>query len=113
MKTEIAGTGTVTISLKMPTFSEQFIIENVTVYTDETTALSKQSKVSEEEPVGEVTYYKEKSWLETFATTPVGKVKRISLCLNQLSKLKREQRMYMYTATLSILENNLSNSVKA
>lgn len=76
VKSEIAGTGTVTISLKMPTYSEQFIIENVTVYADEATALSKQSKVSEEESVGEITYYKEKSWLETFATAPVGKVKK-------------------------------------
>ena len=76
VKSEIAGTGTVTISLKMLTYSEQFIIENVTIYADEATALSKQSKAPEEKPVDEITYYKEKSWLETFATAPVGKVKK-------------------------------------
>ena len=55
MEFKITGTGTVTVSLKMPTYSEQFIIEKVTVNAHEANALSKQGKISEES-VGEVTY---------------------------------------------------------
>lgn len=76
VKAEITGTGTVTIALKMPTYSEQFIVENVTVYADEATALASQSKQPTDERINEITYVKEKSWLETFATAPVSKVKK-------------------------------------
>jgi multidrug efflux pump subunit AcrA (membrane-fusion protein) len=80
VKSEVAGTGKVTIALKMPTYSEEFMIENVTVYADEAAALAAGlGQITEPAVPGEVIYYKEKSWLETFATAPVSIVKKAIL----------------------------------
>lgn len=72
VKSEATGTGTVTIALTMPTYSETFTIDNVTVYADEPAALVAQGKTPGEAVTGEITYAKEKSWFEPFATAPVG-----------------------------------------
>ncbi|WP_138994297.1 hypothetical protein [Larkinella sp. C7] len=76
VKSEIAGKGTVTITLKMPTYSEQFVIDTITVYADEAAALASQANYPANEPKDKVRYPKEKSWVETFATATVTQVKK-------------------------------------
>lgn len=75
VKSELTGTGNVTIALKMPTYSEKFYIDKVTVYADTASALAAQRKPANEDAVSVITYIKEKSWLETFATAAVVAVK--------------------------------------
>lgn len=66
-----AGTGTVIITLKMPGYKEEFIIPGVTVYADTAAALATNMAINEKETENIVAYYKEKSWLEAFATAIV------------------------------------------
>lgn len=95
IKSETTGTGKVTIDLKMPTYSEQFIVENVTVYADEASALAIQNKLPVEERINEIAYTKEKSWLENFATAPVAKVKK-NIIVPQSAILTENEKAYIY-----------------
>lgn len=71
IKSAEAGTGSITITLKMPDYLERFLVENVTVYPDSATAIASQVNLKDEDAKNLVTYYKEKSWLETFATSTI------------------------------------------
>lgn len=70
VKSQKTGTGQATITLKMPSYTEQFVIKNVTVYPDEAAALASQPKAASSK-TDEIAFIKEKSWLENFATAPV------------------------------------------
>lgn len=82
IKAETAGTGKVIIDLKMPAYTEQFVVDNVTVYVDEAAALAVQAKLPAPETEGTIPYSKEKSWIEAFATSTVISVKNIILVPN-------------------------------
>lgn len=95
IKAEVDGKGTVTITLKMPTYSEQFVIENVIVYADEAIALASQAKQPVNERMDEIAYHKEKSWLENFATASVNVVKK-SIMIPQTAILTENEIAYVF-----------------
>ncbi|MES2267414.1 MAG: hypothetical protein V4520_11675 [Bacteroidota bacterium] len=72
VQSAIAGTGQITIELKTTTFTEKFVVKNVTVYTDTAAAITAQ-KTMPTEPEGLIPFTKERSWVETFVTAIVGK----------------------------------------
>ncbi|AQG79607.1 efflux RND transporter periplasmic adaptor subunit [Spirosoma montaniterrae] len=65
-----AGTGRVVFDIKTPAFTDQLVIENVPVYSDEKTAMAAQQP---ESSVGspEITYLKEQAWQVEFANEPL------------------------------------------
>lgn len=62
-----AGTGRVVIDVAASTSSEHFVINDVLVYPDVQAALAKQAPAE----TGLISYAKERSWEEDFATAPV------------------------------------------
>ena len=71
IKAETAGTGRVTIQLKKPAYSEKFTLDSVVVFADSSAAAGAQSRIPLNENPDEISYAKEKSWTETFATALV------------------------------------------
>ncbi len=63
-----AGTGKLIFDIVTPDFTDQVIIENVKVYTDEESAIKDQP---EGEAGGEITYLKEQAWKIEYANAPV------------------------------------------
>lgn len=64
------GNATLTFDIKAKTYTDQVIIENVKVYTDEKAAIENQS---EESNSTDITYLKEQAWKVEFANVPVVK----------------------------------------
>jgi hypothetical protein len=62
-----AGTGRIVIDVTAATGAEHFVIDDVPVYADLQAAMAVQSPVE----TGLVSYAKERSWEEAFATAPV------------------------------------------
>ena len=62
-----AGTGRIVIDVAAATGPEHFVIDDVPVYTDVQAALAKQTPAE----TGLVSYPKEQSWDDDFATAPV------------------------------------------
>lgn len=67
----VAGTGKLIFDIKTKTFTDQIVIENVTVYPDEKTAHEKNP--SSESGGSDITYLKEQAWKIEFANAPVKK----------------------------------------
>lgn len=59
-----AGTGKLIFDIQAKTFTDQIIIENVKVYSDEKSALADQKEEGKE---GDITYLKEQAWKVEFA----------------------------------------------
>ncbi len=95
IKSAEAGTGTITITLKMPDYSEKFLVENVTVYPDSATAIASQVNMKDEDAQHLVTYYKEKSWLEDFATSTI-QLSGGKLWIPQSAVIVETGRSYIY-----------------
>jgi hypothetical protein len=96
VKSATTGTGRITLALKTPTYSETFAVENVAVYADEAAALAAgMGRTNDPAEPGVMTYYKEKSWLETFATTPVTVAKK-NVMVPQTAILTEGDTNYVY-----------------
>lgn len=94
VKSATTGMGIITIALTMPTYSETFTIDNVTVYADEPAALAAQVKTPSEATTGEITYAKEKSWFETFGTDTISKMKK-TITVPQTAVLTENGQSYV------------------
>lgn len=68
LKPETAGNGKLVFDVVTKDFTDQFVIDPITVYPDEPTALQKQQP---EAGSNEVTYLKEQAWKVPFANAPV------------------------------------------
>ena len=66
----LAGKGKLIFDVKTKEFTDQIVIDNVTVYPDEKTAMENQS---DEAGGGDITYLKEQAWKVEFANAPVKK----------------------------------------
>ncbi len=66
-----AGVGKLIFNIETKDYTDQIVIENITVYPDEHTALSKQAEAASSD---EITYLKEQAWKVEFANAPVAKV---------------------------------------
>jgi hypothetical protein len=62
-----AGMGRIVVDVTAPTGAQHFVMENIPVYTDLQAALATQSPTE----MGLISYAKERSWEEDFATAPV------------------------------------------
>jgi len=65
-----AGVGKLLFDIETNDYTDQIVIENITVYPDEHTALDKQTVTAD---AGEITYLKEQAWKVEFANAPVVK----------------------------------------
>lgn len=64
-----AGTGKLIFDITTPLFTDQIVIDNITIYPDVNDALDKQQP---ESPDGDlITYLKEQAWKVEFSNTPV------------------------------------------
>jgi membrane fusion protein, heavy metal efflux system len=63
-----AGKGKLVFDIKTDTYTDQIVIENVSVYADEKSALADQK---DESTGDEIVYLKEQAWKVEFANTPV------------------------------------------
>jgi hypothetical protein len=99
VKSETTGKGRITLTLKTPAYTETFAVENVAVYADEAAALAAgMGRTNEPAEPGMVTYYKEKSWLETFATAPVMVAKK-AIVVPQTAILSENGASFVYVQT--------------
>lgn len=67
---EKAGLYKLVFDLKTPAYSDQIVIDSITVYPDEKTAIAAQPK---EVGGGDISYLKEQAWKVEFANAPVQK----------------------------------------
>lgn len=65
-----AGTGTLVFDIQTKDYTDKITIENITIYKDEETALTKQPQHAES---GDISYLKEQAWKIEFANQPVRK----------------------------------------
>lgn len=63
-----AGVGKLVFDIKTKDYTDQIIIENITVYPDENTALQQQTETPSAD---DISYLKEQAWKVEFANTPV------------------------------------------
>ena len=68
LKPTIAGKGKLIFDITTDNYTDRIVIDNITVYPDEQTALKNQSP---ESGSNEVTYLKEQAWKVPFANAPV------------------------------------------
>lgn len=68
LEPKVAGKGTLIFEVVTKTFSEKFVIKNVTIYPDVKTAKEKYVPVAGK---GDITYLKEQAWKVEFANTVV------------------------------------------
>lgn len=67
---KIAGKGKLIFDIETESYTDQIVIDNITVYADEDSALENQSETVESD---EIVYLKEQAWKVEFANVPVVK----------------------------------------
>jgi membrane fusion protein, heavy metal efflux system len=68
LKPNVAGKGKLIFDITTPDFTDQIVINDVTIYADEKSALA---DMKTEADAGEITYLKEQAWKVEFANAPV------------------------------------------